>query len=140
MKIDLTELLRRVGNDAEFEREVTVSFPEDGLILTKPVKVTAHLLNTGTSVLIRGKFETEAELECARCTKKFRAPLSCRINEEYSKEPPATPKGKKDYELKEEDFVYSFGPDNVLDLDEVIRQDLLLALPIKPLCEDEDNN
>lgn len=139
MKIDLTELLRRVGNDADFEQEVTVSFPEDGLSLTKPVKVTARLINTGELVLLRGKFETEVVLECSRCGQKFLAPLSCRINEEYSKELPVTgSKGKRETELKEEDFVYSFGQDNLLDLDEIIRQNLLLALPIKPLCDKEE--
>lgn len=138
MKIDLTELLRKVGNEADIVEEERVNFPEDGLILTQPVKVNIHLTNTGPSVLLNGTFETGAELECARCLKKFRAPLEAKVAEEYSKSPPVpkTRKSKK-VDLREEDFVYPIEKDNSLDLDEIIRQNLLLVLPIKALCEEK---
>jgi len=138
MKIDLTEVLRRVGNEADIKFEEKVSFPEDGLVLTQPVKVKAHLVNTGTSVLLSGTFETEVELECARCLEKFKAPLLTKIAEEYSKNPPkSTGKKGQEIELKEKDFVYPIEKDNALDLVETIRQNLLLALPIKALCKQE---
>ncbi|MBN3033068.1 MAG: DUF177 domain-containing protein [Candidatus Saganbacteria bacterium] len=137
MKIDLKELLRRVGNEADLTEEVQVSFPADGLVLTKPVRVDLHLLNTGTSVLLSGTLETEAELECARCLKKFRRPVSARLSEEYVREVPAAPAKKgREIELKAEDFVYPLGPDETLDLNEMIRQNLVLALPIKVLCRE----
>ncbi|MBI5078545.1 hypothetical protein HZB08_00795, partial [Candidatus Saganbacteria bacterium] len=59
-------------------------------------------------------------------------------NEEYAKTlPEAKVKKGKEIELKEADFVYSIEKDNSLDLDEIVRQNLLLALPIKPLCRQE---
>lgn len=134
MKIDLTELLRRVGNTAEIEEEEKVSYPEDGLILSQAVGIKAYLLNTGTSVLLKGEAKTEATLTCARCLKEYKEPLAVKIEEEYSKKPPL-PKRAKEVGLKEEDFVYTIGKDNTLDLSETIRQNLLLALPIKPLCK-----
>lgn len=136
MKIDLTELLREIGAEADIEEEEKVSFPEDGLVLTRPVKVKAHLTNMGPSVLVNMALETEAELECSRCLGGFRCPLTCRVDEEYSVAPPFPAGGKKkEFELKEKDFVYPIGKDNALDLDEIIRQNLILALPIKPLCQ-----
>jgi len=135
VKIDLKELLREVGNETEIEMEERVSFPEDGLVLTKPVSIKAHLTNTGTLVLLDGTLETEAELDCSRCLKKFRFPLAASLSEEYSREPsPSEGKRGKGIELKEEDFVYPIAADSSIDFDEVIRQNLLLALPIKPLC------
>jgi uncharacterized protein len=133
VKIDLTELLQKVGNEAEVEQEDKVSFPDDDLNLTKPVKIKAHLVNTGTSVLMRGKAETEAELECSRCLKKFKFPLSIELEEEFTKNP-FVPKKSKEIELKPEDFVSPIEKDSTIDLTELIRQDLLLALPIKTLC------
>ncbi len=94
MKIDLTELLRRVGNEADIEEEEAVNFPEDGLTLTRPVKVKLHLVNTGTSVLVNGTLAAEAELECARCLKRFKAPLVAKVTEGYSRNPPK-PGGKR---------------------------------------------
>jgi len=46
-------------------------------------------------------------------------------------------KQKEETELKESDFVYPVEKDNTIDLNELIRQNILLALPIKSLC---DNN
>jgi len=133
MKIDLTELLQRVGNEADVEQNDKVSFPEDTLNLTRPIKIVLHLVNTGTSVLVKGKVETEVELTCSRCLKTFKLPLSVKIEEEFSRHIPER-KGGKEIELKEKDFVYPIEKDNTIDLTEVIRQDLLLAIPIKTLC------
>jgi len=116
--------------------EEKLNFPEDNLTLTKPVKIKVHLTNTGTTVLLKGSFETEAELECARCLKKFPAPLKAEVEEEYAKNPPLKITKEKEVELKEEDFIYPIEEDNTLNLEEVIRQNLILALPIKPLCQE----
>ena len=116
MKIDLTELLHELGNQADVAAEERFQFSEDGLVLTRPVKISLHLVNTGTSVLVNGSLETEAEQECSRCLEKYRAPLTAQLAEEYVEE---------------------YAKDKTLDLDETIRQNLLLALPIKPLCKAE---
>lgn len=133
MKIDVTELLQKIGNEADLEQSVKLRFPDEELVLTQPANIKLHLVNTGASVLVRGKVETEIELECSRCLKTFKLPLSVTIEEEFSKHPPENKSGGE-IELKEEDFVYPIEKDNSIDLTEVIRQDLLLALPIKTLC------
>ena len=136
MRIDLTELLRELGNEANIEKEQKVNYPEDGLVLTEPVKVKVHLINIGTSVLLSGTLKTEAELECSRCLKKFRLPVNVELHEEYAKNP-YVPAGKKELELSAKDFVYPIEKDNTLDLGETIRQNLLLAVPMKPLCQEK---
>lgn len=133
MRIDLTELLQKVGNEADLEQSEKLRFPDDNLNLTRPVKIRIHLVNTGASVLARGQVETEIELECSRCLKKFKLPISIEIEEEFSRIPPKFKSGRE-IELKEEDFVYPIEKDNSIDLAEVIRQNLLLAIPIKTLC------
>jgi uncharacterized protein len=126
MKIDLTELLQKIGNEADVALEQRLDFSEDGLILVGPVKINLHLVNTGTSVLLNGRAEATVEQECSRCLKKFQASVVAKLAEEYSKTPPE-PKGKKGKEVE-------LMKDNTLDLKETIRQNLLLALPMKPLC------
>ncbi len=133
MKIDLTELLQKVGNEADLEQTEKLRYPEDALNLTKPVKIRLHLVSTGASVLVRGEIETEVELECSRCLKTFKLPLRVAIEEEFSRRPPEF-KGGGEIELKEEDFVYPIEKDKSFDLAEVIRLNLLLTIPIKTLC------
>lgn len=135
MKIDLTELLGEVGNSADIEESEEVSYPEDGLILTKPVTMKLHFVNTGNLVILTGKAETETELECSRCLNKYRLPLSLVINEEFirDREIPRYKKGTE-IELQTEDFFSPIEKDDSINISEIIRQNLLLALPIKPLC------
>lgn len=133
MKIDLTELLQKVGNETDLELTEKSRYSEDDLNLTKPAKIRLHLVNTGTSVLVKGQVETELELECSRCLKTFKYPVRVEVEEEFSKRP-AEFKGGRETELKEADFIYPIEKDNSIDLSEVIRQNLLLAIPIKTLC------
>lgn len=133
MKIDLTELLQKVGNEADVEQSQEVTFPDDGLNLTKPARIRLHLVNTGDLVLINGQIETEAELECSRCLKTYMIPMAVNINEEFSRQPPEFKNGGG-IELREKDFVYPIEKDNTIDLTDVLRQNLLLAIPMKTLC------
>lgn len=138
MKIDLTEILAKVGKEATVEEAENVSYPEDDLSLTQPVKMNLHLVNTGNLVLLEGKIQTEAELECSRCLNKFQLPLSVEIKEQFAREVPPLPTYKKggEIDLDEEDFVSPIEKDHTVDISEIVRQNLLLALPIKPLCSD----
>lgn len=133
MKIDLTELLQKVGSEADVLQTEKVSFPEDDLTLTEPVKIKIHLINSGPSVLLHGEAQTEAQLECSRCLKTFKLPLTVEIEEEFTKEP-IVKKSGKEIELRKEDFTYPIEKDNTIDLTELIRQELLLAMPIRTIC------
>jgi len=133
MRIDLTELLLDVGNVADIERSEPVSFKEDNLVLTEPVKIMLQVFNTGTSVLVRGTFTTVVELECSRCLENYQHPVKIELEEEFSHNPLNFSKGE--VEIKAQDFVYPIEEDNTIDLTEVIRQNLMLALPMKTLCQ-----
>lgn len=135
MKIDLTELLQKVGRETDIEDTLDpakISSEQDNLKLVVPVKVDLHLTNVGGSVFVRGTIKTELELECSRCLKPYNLPVTAQIEEEYSLSMPE--KTGKDVELHEEDFVYPIEKDNSINLSETIRQNLLLTIPIKTLC------
>jgi uncharacterized protein len=140
VKLDLTELLRGVGNEADIEDVENVQFPEDQLKLSQPLKVLLHLVNTGNSVLINGKGETALEVACSRCLQPFSLPVSFEIKEEFVRQMPDNLSKRKhksgeEIELRTGDFIYPIEADNTIDLTELLRQDLLLALPIKMLCK-----
>ena len=85
--------------------------------------------------MLTGEAETIAELECSRCLKNYTVPISIEFEEEFSREP-FSPKGKGEIELHNEDFVSPIGDDNMIDLTELIRQEMLLSLPMKTLCSE----
>jgi len=134
MKIDVSEVLKAIGNEMTIEESENISFPQDDLILTKPVKFKIHLVSTGRTILLKGKLKTMVKLTCCRCLKDFDYSISIDIEEEYSKKPPIVKSKVKEAELKEKDLIFKIEDDNTIDLSETIRQNLLISLPIKPLC------
>ncbi|MFA4967153.1 MAG: DUF177 domain-containing protein [Candidatus Margulisiibacteriota bacterium] len=127
IKIDITPLLNGVGGTLKIEEEETVSYPEDNLILTSPVRVTGKFVNAGEVIVFAGKVKTTVLINCAHCLKEFEYPLEFEFEEEYNRE------GK----LEGKDFVFSIDPDNTIDLLEIIRQNILTELPIRPLCSEK---
>jgi uncharacterized protein len=144
MKIDVTDLLKSFGAEIKLDRSETLSFPpisdadkEDRLDLTSPVHVKLKLMNTGRTVLVSGTLKTTVRMTCSRCLKDFDLPVGIKIDEEYSKRQyvPRAGKAGEEIELKEKDFVFEIGEDNIIDMDEAIRQNIIVSLPIKPVCD-----
>jgi len=139
VKIDISEVLKAVGNEMKLEEAEKISFPQDDLILSKPVKFKMRLINAGRTVLLRGNIKTAAKLNCCRCLKDFEWPVSVDIEEEFARKNHKSDKKNVknktgEIELEKEDFIFEIGDDNSIDLAETIRQNLLTVLPIKPLC------
>jgi uncharacterized protein len=139
MKIDLTELLQSNGNEAKVETQISsqeINLIDESLHLAKPVQISLQLINTGEMVLVHGHAETQLNLECSRCLKSFEQPMSIKINEEYAiKADPLNNIRQKDIELHSSDFASHIGKDKTIDLTDMIRQNLLLVLSQKPLCD-----
>jgi len=64
--------------------------------------------------------KTAVELTCARCLKKFKMPLSLSYQQDY------------DQKEKEDSFIIS--KNKTIDIYPSIRQEILLSIPIMPLC------
>jgi len=141
MKIDVSDLLKHVGAKLKIEECEELSFREDELNLASPVSAKLELVNTGRTILITGDLKAKVRLECCRCLKEFECPVSLKIEEEYEKPKSAAlarneqnSSEEEEIRLNEKDFVFQIGENNVIDLDEAIRQNIIIALPIKLLC------
>jgi uncharacterized protein len=140
MKIDVTDLLKSVGEIITVEKSEKMDFNDESLSLTSPIHVKLKLVNTGRTVLVTGTLNTTVKMNCSRCLKEFDQPISIKIEEEYAKKGAQNEKDEDLFsdedgvELKEEDFVCEISEDNSIDLGEAIRQNIMVALPIKPLC------
>ena len=144
MKIDVSDLLKEVGAELKIDISETLSFPpvseadkEDRLNLTSPVHVKLKLMNTGNTVLVAGTLKTTVRLSCCRCLKEFDLPVSLKLDEEYAKAKAGGQAQKNkggEIQLSDNDFVFEIGKDNIIDLDEAIRQNIIVNLPIKPVC------
>jgi uncharacterized protein len=94
-----------------------------------------RLLRTNRSILATARLRTKVRSECSRCLEEFESPLTVDFEEEYfpskdvlSGSSLPVPEGVEGFIIDE---------NHMLDLTEAIRQHIMLALPMKPLCRQD---
>jgi len=104
-----------------------------------PVHVHGHVTNTGESMLVQGEATGEFALVCARCLKPIRARLRADLEERFRRQAGRAPQRDPEWEDvpaggdEEDDFRPYHG--DRLDLENAVREALLLQVPMKPVCQ-----
>jgi uncharacterized protein len=131
MKLDLTELARTIGMRAV--QDIDEPCPADmDVECTSNVTGRIQLSNTGSVLVVNGEIRADVKLQCSRCLEDFSTPLQGAVDEQFRLE--KTADASLVLPLDEEDVDSGLVRGNLLDVSELIRQNLLLDLPIKPLC------
>jgi len=87
----------------------------------------------GDRVELEGVLNAEVEFNCDRCLSSTRVPVKQKFDLVY-----VPPLGTSDEtELVEEDLEVGFYRGQVIDLDDVVREQIELALPMHRLCREE---
>lgn len=116
----------------EEELKISVTFLDDMTEVNVPVSL--KIFRVGDKVLINGKVKTEASLQCSRCLENFSYPLDVKFEVEYV---PFQEFIRTDEELTREELDVSFYKNDQIDIEEIVREHLLLAVPMKPLCKSD---
>jgi uncharacterized protein len=103
----------------------------DEPVLTGPVR----LLHTQGGVLVQGQMHAQASLTCSRCLDPVAVPLDVEVEEIFT--PTIDVLTGRPVQSEEEDRALWIDDRHILDLGEVLRQDVLLALPMHVLCREE---
>ena len=73
-------------------------------------------------------------LECGRCLEAFEIPVDSPFELRYVPEPAAADEGER--EVVEDDLTTAFYREDSIDLGELMHEQFVLALPMKPLCSE----
>jgi uncharacterized protein len=92
------------------------------------------LIRTADGILVTASLETTVQLECCRCLEPFSIPIRLEIEEEFHPTIDIRTGAVLPVADSEEDAT-TIDEQHVLDLTEVVRQALFLALPMNPLCK-----
>ena len=136
MKLDLTDIAQRVGKQMSYEVNEPASSIADVPVLSE-IRGQLRFTNTGDLLLVRGVLHTSVELECSRCLRLFEMPLTCDVEEQVElRAMAARPFEHPQVTIVPEEGDTLFLVGNLLDVTEMIRQMLLVSLPIKPLHDE----
>ncbi|WP_089098522.1 YceD family protein [Streptomyces hyaluromycini] len=141
---DTHELGRRPGALQRLTR--TIDAPQDfgikgviGVPEGAPVELELRLESVMEGVLVTGTARAQAEGECVRCLEPVEQELEADFQELFSY-PDADDRGRviaepgDDAEDDEDRF---FIEDGLFDLEPVLRDAVVLALPMQPVCQDD---
>ena len=79
-----------------------------------------------------GTVRATLHLACSRCLEPYLVPVECVFDLRYL--PHAANTGDEEQEVAEDDLSTAFYRDEVIDLADLAREQMYLALPMKPLC------
>jgi uncharacterized protein len=128
MQVEVAALEQGQVLRAEFHERVDSH--ADDVVFDAPVVGQVEVERTPRTVRLRGVLHTTVPMVCGRCLTGFRADLQVTVDEEFLLQGTVRAGG----ELGPEDFQFPLGPELTLDVTEAVRQHLLLALPMAPLC------
>ncbi|MDO8588544.1 MAG: DUF177 domain-containing protein [Armatimonadota bacterium] len=136
MKLDLSEIARILGKRYHYDVDET-PIRDETIVCTEPMRGEIDFSNTGSLIVARGQFSTTVQLECGRCLETFTLPVLSHIDEQFDIHAPAgLAEPEPAAETEEEEEPESLFVENMLDLTELIRQNIILATPIRPLCDE----
>lgn len=104
--------------------------------LTGETEVEGRASKRGDEIRIEGRIIAHAEVACDRCLKTVKAPLEVEFSESFM---PRAFEGEAEdeTELQKDDLNFSFYEGDAVELDELVREQLLLALPTRFVCREE---
>jgi uncharacterized protein len=100
-----------------------------------PVQLSVDVRKDARKVRLVGRVRTTLECECSRCLEPFEIPVDAPVDLLFL--PASANAGAGEQQVEDEDLGVSFYRDDVLDLGDVMREQFVLALPMKPLCRED---
>jgi uncharacterized protein len=92
-----------------------------------------RMVRTADGILVTGHLHTSVELVCSRCLEQFAMPVNMALEEEFR--PTIDIQTGATLPLLEDDEPATrIDVHHILDLTEVVRQNILLAIPLYPVC------
>ena len=135
MQLDLTRYRQPEEHFSRTFQPVDVGQEGDAYRIVAPVHLEFEIHKDKEKFRLVGTVRTELELTCSRCLEPFRMPVGSSFDLRFL---PATDMGQTDErEVQDEDLDTSYYRDDMIDLNELLREQFYLALPMKPLCRDD---
>lgn len=107
---------------------------EEAFTVAAPVELALRVRKDGDKYHLLGRLATTVRRECCRCLETFDAPVAVDVDVRYL--PHRVNAGEGEHEISDEDLSIAFYRDDEIDLGGLVREQLHLAAPMKPLCDD----
>jgi uncharacterized protein len=144
MRFDLRQLGRK-GSGTLRDEHVDQTFQaseleagaaaDDAYRVVAPVHLVMDVHKDGDAYRAAGRVATKLGLECGRCLEAFEIPIDSPFELRYVPAPAAAGDAvEAEREVNEDDLTTAFYQEEAIDLGELMHEQFVLSLPMKPLC------
>ena len=132
MKLDLTRYRQPVSHFARTFQPGEVASEDGTYHIVAPVELEFDIHKDKDKFRLVGRVRTQLELSCSRCLEPYRFPIDATFDQRYL--PSSAASTETEREIEENDLETSYYSEDQIDLNELMREQFYLALPMKPLC------
>ena len=136
MRIEVENLKEKAETFSHAYAPGEIELEDEGARLVADAEVEGGASRKGEEVRVRGKIVTEVELLCDRCAAPSRAPLEVEFDARFIPQTAAV-EDAENVELLAEDLGLAAYEGDSVDVDELVREQILLALPSRNLCRED---
>jgi uncharacterized protein len=116
------------------------AFPADSAYtVAAPVDLAFDIFKDKQQFRLVGTVRTTLELPCSRCLEPFSWPVDSTFDLRYQPRSENTGRSSETdgIEIEEDDLSTAFYTNDEIDLGQLMREQFLLSLPMKPLCSED---
>jgi uncharacterized protein len=135
VRIELDGLDGTEGAFAHVYASGELEFNDDRVRLIEPPEISGQVVWKGNQLLLNGRLSARTQVDCDRCLKSVEVPVRTEFSLQYVT--------ANDYaslhaaELEESDLALSIFDGEAIDIDEIVREQVLLAVPTRSLCRED---
>ncbi|MHB8620056.1 MAG: YceD family protein [Chloroflexota bacterium] len=133
MKLNVAQLMKSaVGSTREYDLEEAFGDVE-GQFLIGPVAAHLCLTRINDGILVRGDARAMLETLCSRCVEPTGQPISFHFEEQFLPTIDIVTGHVVEGDEPDEP-VFTIDANHIMDLDELLRQGIVMETPMHPLC------
>lgn len=145
MHLDISRLRTGAESlDRRYEPEAFAGLNEE-FTVAGPTTVSGTVRrDKGTAVVLAARVTSTLEVPCSRCLEPFAVPVDAAVDtrfvppDEFAKATAETVRsGEIEDDVENHDLGLAEYRDETIDLGEVMKEQFILALPMKPLCQED---
>lgn len=131
MKIIVSEIPEN-GMDLELSEKIE---SDTHLKILSPVLAFIRIDKKNSEIFLKGTAKATLQQQCSRCLKIFDIEMKIDIDTLYK--PSKEIDIEEHYELKSDELETAFYKNDEIDIDDLLKEQILLNLPMKPLCSEQ---
>jgi uncharacterized protein len=128
MIIDIANILKSDGASLDIELNEPLkenAFVLGDFVVDRPISFKGRMVNAGGVIKLDGRLAAEYRTNCSRCLKDIESMVEVDIQEDFVEE---------GSDKTDEHYTYQ---GKYVDLDKAIKDNIVLNLPVRQLCDDE---